>query len=150
MSSTIFKRKSNVKQILVELSKLYSWLCLSLFEFWAYFVVFLFSVQLKKITFLVWESQSVLSIFQASFQARVGKADRAITQLARSALPTLAWKLACMTADFLWLIRKCTKKTQSIMREINELLSSMKQFFLDSNVYFYLLNYIQNFSMSRR
>ena len=53
MSSTIFKRKSNVKQILVELSKLYPWLCLSLFEFWAYFVVFLFSVQLKKITFQV-------------------------------------------------------------------------------------------------
>ena len=74
MSSTIFKRKSNVKQILVELSKLYPWLCLSLFEFWAYFVVFLFSVQLKKITFLVWESQSVLSFFQPSFQARVGKA----------------------------------------------------------------------------
>ena len=150
MSSTIFKRKSNVKQILVELSKLYPWLCLSLFEFWAYFVVFLFSVQLKKITFLVWESQSVLSIFQASFQARVGKADRAITQLARSALPTLAWKLACKTADFLWLIRKCTKKTQAILREINELLRSMKQFFLDSHVHFLLLNYIQNFSMSRK
>ena len=150
MSSTIFKRKSNVKQILVELSKLYPWLCLSLFEFWAYFVVFLFSVQLKKITFLVWESQSVLSIFQASFQARVGKADRAITQLARSALPTLAWKLACKTADFLWLIRKCTKKTQAILREINELLRSMKQFFLDSHVHFSLLNYIQNFSMSRK
>ena len=95
VSSTIFKRKSNVKQILVELSKLCPWLCLSLFEFWAYFVVFLFSVQLKKITFLVWESQSVLSIFQASFQARVGKADHELTQLARSALPTLAWKLAC-------------------------------------------------------
>ena len=36
------------------------------------------------------------------------------------------------------------------MREINELLSSMKQFFLDSHVHFYLLNYIQNFSMSRK
>ena len=51
VSSKIFKRKSNVKQILVELSKLNPWLCLSLFEFCAYFVVFLFSVQLKKILF---------------------------------------------------------------------------------------------------
>ena len=70
----------------------------------------------------------------------------AITQLARSALPTLA----CKTADFLWLIRKCTKKIQAILREINELLRSMKQFFLDSHVHFSLLNYIQNFSMSRK
>ena len=46
-------------------------------------------------------------------------------------------------------IRKYTKKTQAILREINELLRSMKQFFLDSHVHFSLLNYIQNFSMSR-
>ena len=137
MSSTIFKRKSNVKQILVELSKLYPWLCLSLFEFWAYFVVFLFSVQVKKITFLVKGSQSVLSILQASFQARVGKADRAYSCL----------KAGLQNADA---IRKCTKKTQAILSEINELLRSMKQFFLDSHVHFSLLNYIQNFSMSRK
>jgi len=47
-------------------------------------------------------------------------------------------------------IRKYTKKTQAILREINELLRSMKQFFLDSHVHFSLLNYIQNFSMSRK
>ena len=141
MSSTIFKRKSNVKQILVELSKLYPWLCLSLFEFWAYFVVFLFSVQLKKITFLVWESQSVLSIFQASFQARVGNNSACLVCLAYSCL-----KAGLQNADS---IRKYTKKTQAILREINGLLRGMKQFFLDSHVHFSLLNYIQNFSMSR-
>ena len=42
------------------------------------------------------------------------------------------------------------KKTQAILREINELLRSMKQFFLDSHVHFLLLNYIQYFSMSRK
>ena len=130
MSSTIFKRKSNVKQILVELSKLYPWLCLSLFEFWAYFVVFLFSVQLKKINFLVRESQSVLSMSYCP------------VCLAYSCL-----KAGLQNADS---IRKYTKKTQAILREINELLRSMKQFFLDSNLHFSLLNYIQNFSMSRK
>ena len=34
--------------------------------------------------------------------------------------------------------------------EFDEFLRIMKQFFLDSHVHFSLLNYIQNFSMSRK
>ena len=63
---TIFKRKSSIKQTLVELSRKAEYAeFLSMFvffEFCAYFIVFLLSVQLKKITFQVKESRRALFV----------------------------------------------------------------------------------------